>query len=258
MKSSEFLQYLLAYASIILGAFLGVLGNKLVTHNSQSGWKWAFYLPAIFAFLIIPIYLLIVEEIGFMDYVIISILVVSSLCLFLFTKRFLDKKSIYKTSELNPIINDFTSLSDHTEIKLFGGDLNFFGNGPSEMDKNIQYNHLKSMNFKKICILCEELGDASTKIRYGKILHEMNGVVLKFYNPDKADLHIRGRMKTLQGVEKLLIYLKIESGKYQTIETDTANSNGALYNNIWKLIWSLANDLSTQQIDEYLAIFKCK
>ncbi len=62
-------------------------------------------------------------------------------------------------------------------------------------------------------------------------------------------------MKTISGVEKLLIYSKIKSGKYLAIETDTANSNGALYNNIWKLIWSLATRLSSQQKTEYKDLY---
>jgi len=256
MESTELTQYFLAFASTTLGTFLGAVGNKLVTYNSQTKWKWAFYMLGICAIISIPIYLKITNNLFFINYFTVSILGVSAVCIIIFTRKFLDKKSVFKTSELNPIINEFTSLSDHAEIKLFGGDLNFFGNGSSEMDKNSQYNHLKSIGFKKVSILCEVPRDTSTKIRYGKILHEMKGVTLKFYNPDEADLLIRGRMKTFQGVEKLMIYSKIESGKYQAIETDTANSNGALYNNIWKLIWSLAIDINELKRTEYLNLFK--
>ena len=198
------------------------------------------------------------KSLNFEDFFGLSLLLISSICLFIFTKKFLDKKSIYRTSELDPIINNFTDLSDHNEMKLFGGDLNFFGNVPSEMDQNDQYNHLKSLCFRKLLILCEEPANNLTKIRYGKILQEMNGVELRFYNPDEADLQIRGRLKTLQGAERLLIYSKVDSGLYQTIETDTANSNGALYSNIWRLIWLLAKKPTTKQIEEFLRLFNNK
>ena len=255
METSELTNIIISFATISLGAFLGALGNKLVTHNSQTNWKWGFYLLSIISLILVFVYPFLADSLNFGDYFGLSILIISSICLFIFTKRFLDKKSIYKTLELDPIINKFTDLSDHNEIKLFGGDLNFFGNTTSEMDNNNQYNHLKSICFRKLLILCEEPADTLTKIRYGKILHEMRGVELKFYNPDEADLRIRGRLKTLQGAERLLIYSKVDSGLYKTIETDTANSNGALYSNIWRLIWSLAKKPSSERIEEFKSLF---
>lgn len=192
----------------------------------------------------------------FQNYLTIILLPISGIILLIFTKQYLDKKNIYSTIELDPIINSFTQAADKDEIKLFGGDLNFLGNNHTEIDNNSQYKVLKGARFRKILILCEVPGDNSTKIRYGKILHELRGVELKFYNPDDADLRIRGRMKKVQGVEKLMIYTKLESGKYQAIETDTANSNGALYNNIWKLVWSLAIVLSPQQQHDYEELYR--
>ncbi len=255
MEPSELTSLLLIFATISSGAFLGALGNKLVTYNSKTAWKWGFYIFSIISFIGACIYLFIKQDWGILDYVGLIILFISSICLFIFTRIFLDKKTIYRTTELDPIINEFTKLSDHNEIKLFGGDLDFFGSTPSEMDKNNQYNHLKSMSFRRVLILCEDPVDNLTKIRYGKILQEISGVELRFYNPDEADLLIRGRLKTLQGSERLLIYSKLDSGLYQTIETDTANSNGALYSNIWKLVWSLANKTTKKQKDEFLKLF---
>lgn len=78
---------------------------------------------------------------------------------------------------------------------------------------------------------------------------------LRFYKPDRADLKVRGRIIQLQGVDKLLMYSRIESGIYQAIETDTSNSNGALYNNIWQLIWSLADKPTQAQLDLYKGLF---
>lgn len=243
---------LLAFTTISLGAFLGALGNKLVTHNSQTGWKWAFYVLGILSIIFSVICIIFIKPLELIDYAYLIVLFTTGIFLIIFTYKFLDRKYIYKTSELDPIVNSFTTTADTTEIKLFGGDLNFFGNSPTDMDLNNQYNHLKSIAFKKISILCEMPVDISTKVRYGKILHDMKNVELRFYNPNEADLRIRGRLKTFQGVEKLLIYSKIEPKKYHAIETDTANSNGALYNNIWKLAWSLASRLNSKEKSELI------
>jgi len=255
MNTAEITQISLGLGTIAFGTFLGAIGNKLVAINAQTKWKWAFYILSMISILAGILFSFLYFESTFKYYLTVTLLLTSGILLLIFTRKALDKKFVYRTIELDPIINSFTSLSDKSEIKLFGGDLDFFGNAPVDMDQNRQYGYLKSLKFRKISIICEEPRNPLTKIRYGKILHEMNCVELKFYNPDEADLMIRGRMKTLNGVEKLMIYSKIESGKYQTIETDTANSNGALYNNIWKLVWSLANKISDQQKQEYTKLF---
>jgi len=157
---------------------------------------------------------------------------------------------------LDPIINRFTTIADRTEIRLFGGDLNFFGNSEVQMNNNAQYTALRGSTFARISILCEEPQNADTRTRYGKILNELPGIELRFYNPEEADLLIRGRLKKVNGVDKLLIYNKLDTGRYQLILTDTANSSGALYNNIWNLVWSLANRLSVDQRNELLAPFR--
>src|SRR5690606_18030227 len=125
--------------------------------------------------------------------------------------------------ELDPIVNKWTSNADNSEIKLFGGDLSFFGQGPNNMDVNAQYTHLRSLGFNHILILCEDPNDNIKRIRYGKILSDMPTAKLKFYNPDKADMRVRGRIIKVHGVNKLLVYTKVQSGVYQAIETDMAN-----------------------------------
>ena len=79
---------------------------------------------------------------------------------------------------------------------------------------------------------------------------------LRFYNPEEADLRVRGRIIKVNGVDKLLVYNKIKSGKYQAIENDTSNSNGALYNGIWELVWSLAKQPTPEQIGMYKGLFR--
>jgi len=244
-----------ALFGITLGAFFGALGIKLVIETDKTSWRYGFYGLGIISIILAVIeaivnYYTIVSPI----YVIPFLLILSGIFLLVFTKLFLDRKSIFKTSEVDPVINEFTKSADRTEIKLFGGDLNFFGNTAKDMDNNVQYTFLKGANFRKVSILCETPGDLLTRVRYGKILSELTGAELKFYNPDKADLKIRGRMKTFDGVDKLLIYRKVGNKSYQMIETDTANSNGALYGNIWDLIWSLAVELTNAQKQEYIGL----
>ena len=257
MTYNDLLPFFLALTGVSFGAFFGAAGNKLVNVNYKTNLKWAFYSLGIISAIIGVVFLfLFFKELAYIGYLIVILLVVSGISIIHFTHKHLDKKYIYRTSELTPIINEFTSDADHNEIKLFGGDLSFLGDATSSMNQNLQYTFLRNNGFRKVLILCEEPGNIATKMRYGKLINELQGVELKFYKPEDADLQIRGRLKTVSGVEKLLIYSKKESGKYQAIETDTANSNGALYSNIWNLVWSLAKDPTQQEIKEYLKTYK--
>src|SRR5579859_3235158 len=239
--------------SASLGATFGILRSKIFATKIKTTLYFSFYILAAILF-------------GFAIYatannwadsiVVIIISFVSSLGLAATTKYFLIFKDIYNTEELNPIVNNWTSNADRSEIKLFGGDLNFFGEGPHEMNANLQYSHLRKLNFNRISILCEEPKEVTKKIRYGKILVEMPTAELRFYNPEEADLRVRGRIIKVNGVDKLLVYNKIQSSKYQAIETDTANSNGALYNGIWELVWSLAKVPTQEQTEQYKRLFQ--
>ncbi len=247
----------LALAGATSGALFGAIGLKLFLETSKSNWKWFFYILALISVLsAIMNGMIEFSKLTIMGWIIVCALLVLGIYLLYFTSRHLDKKNIYTTDELNPIINDFTMTADLTEIRLFGGDLSFLGNSPIEIDRNVQYTFLKSRNFAKICILCEEPKKNATKITYGKLLHELTGVELKFYRPDKADLQIRGRMITIAGAKKLLIYSKNNGGYYETIRTDTGNTSGALYGNIWDLIWSLAKDVTSDQRNEYIDLYR--
>ena len=105
-------------------------------------------------------------------------------------------------------------------------------------------------------ILCIKPIKTEEKIRYGKILNDLPQVRFKYYNPPKADLNLRGRLKTLNNVTHLLMYNKIQSGIYEAVATDTANHSGALYNHIWNLIWDLAIEPTEQEINEYKLLFR--
>ena len=43
----------LAIIGIVLGAFLGAVGIKLVTDNNKTNWKWAFYIAGGVSILIV-------------------------------------------------------------------------------------------------------------------------------------------------------------------------------------------------------------
>ena len=252
---------LLSSASVLLGALLGVLRSKIFALKNTNSLHYFFYAISIIVFLgsILSLFLFWkeynMETHRFALYVLITA-TISSISLFIVTKFHLASKDIYKTSELDKIVNNFTSNADKKNIKLLGGDLNFFGEHPAQIDQNDQYIDLKSHTFKKVSILCETPHNNTQKIRYGKILYELQGAELRFYNPDAADLRVRGRIIQVTGVDKLLMYTKISSGIYRAIETDTANSNGALYNNIWELVWSLAHIPTNEQNQSYINMFR--
>jgi hypothetical protein len=147
----------LACATLCTGAFFGVLGSNLVAIRYKSGWICFFYILSVASFLggIIGL-ILYYSKMNNMDYFSIIGLIVSGIVLFIFTCNILHKKHIYKIPELESIINKWTTISDKSEIRLLGRDLNFFGDTPACMEKNGQYCHLKSLNFSKVNILCEK------------------------------------------------------------------------------------------------------
>ena len=121
--------------SASLGATFGILRSKIFATKIKTTLYFLFYILAslLFGF---AIYATVIN--GADSIVIIVISFVSSVALAATTKYFLVLKDIYTTEELNPIVNNWTSNADRNEIKLFGGDLNFFGEGPKEMNTNLQ------------------------------------------------------------------------------------------------------------------------
>lgn len=259
MEINNITTLLFCGASIAAGAFLGALRSKLFASKTENKFHYAFYafggitiLGSVLAFTCN-----ISEFIKPNWFAIMALLLalIFSIALLVFTKKYLIVKSIYNVNELTPIINKFTDQADKNEIKLYGGDLNFFGNSPADLDSNSQYSHLKSKEFKHIYILCEEPIDTITQLRYGKMYHDLLTVELRFYNPEKADLKVRGRIIKVQGSSRLLMYTKHTVGMYQALETDTSNSGGALYDNIWDLTWSMAKIPTTEQIQQYKSLY---
>ena len=261
MNYTDIPNIFLAVAAITVGAFLGGLCNKLIILNDKNRLHYFLYGFALLVFFFSVVSIIIFWRKLFFpswqwfELTVIFISAIGSVVLFWFTKRYLTVNQIFLTPELDPIVNKFTKSADKNEIRLFAGDLNFFGNFPREMDNNAQYTCLRSEGFKRVSILCSEPKQPEDKLRYGKILYDFPAASIKFYNPEKPDLLLRGRMKELQGVTRLLIYQKIASGRYKAIETDTANSHGALFNNLWQLLWTIARQPTDLEINEYKNFF---
>lgn len=166
----------------------------------------------------------------------------------------LKTKNIYKTNELDSIINEFTGKAEKGYINLLCGDIDFFGTTPNEMDNHAQYTFLKATGFKKINILCTRPKNNSERIRYGKILTDIAAVSIRYYKPTEANLSLRGRITRFQGGDRLLMYFKVRTKVYRAIETDTSEFQGALYKNIWDLIWNLAEVPNQAEIDGFKEI----
>lgn len=265
MTLDDFTKILLSGVSLMLGALLTAVRRKLVAAKKKNKLHLIFYIVAgtiILTAIIVAFKFwqqLFPPAASGQPYwfgiVVIVASIVASIALIWFTKINLVGKYQYKTKELDPVVNNFTKNSDKTNIWLLAGDLNFFGGTPQEMDRNLQYDCLKNENFRTIQILCFKPRTLIEKIRYSKILTDML-VEIRYYQPQEADLNVRGRMKTLNSVTHLLIYNKVVSGTYEALELDTANANGALYNHIWNLIWQLAEPYGDEEREEYKRFYR--
>jgi hypothetical protein len=261
MSLSNIQTILISGGSVGLGAIYGGLRSKIFASKTRGILHYPYYLLSV-GLLLVAGYAamkynheLFYSDNRFALFIWFGTLVVA-IGLFFVTKKYLIVKDIYKTSELDPIVNKFTAPANKDKIKLFGGDLNFLGNNPQEMDNHPQYIHLKSMDFRRVLILCALPHNNIQKIRYGKIIYDFRGAELKFYRPDEADLKLRGRIITVGKVSRLLMYSKVASKVYQAIQTDVGDSSGALYNGIWELVWSLARPASNDEITEYVNLFR--
>jgi hypothetical protein len=252
MIASDANQLLNPLAFVTLGTVLGALLNKIFTNFDRSNLYWWFYgfSGLCFCFLIYTIYATSWAAPGGTWY----FTLVCNIALVIITRFVLKTKNIYKTDELDPVINEFTGKADKEYINLLCGDIDFFGATPNEMDRHAQYTYLKAAGFKKINILCTRPKNNSERIRYGKILTDIPAVSVRYYKPTAANLSLRGRITRFQGGDRLLMYFKVSTKVYRAIETDTSDSNGALYKNIWELIWNLAEVPEKAEIDGFIDI----
>jgi len=260
MELDSFTKIMLSTSFLTLGVTLGILRSRIFSSKETEGLD-IYFLGISITVVLLSIFGLVFfwsnlfsenNSAKIYEFSVLLFALIAGIILFFITKKYLRIKDVYHTFELDPIVKKFTSLADKNIIKLFGGDLNFLGNIPSEMDCNNQYTDLRSSGFNRVLIICEAPVDQIQKIRYGKITTDIPGVELRYYNPpNHADLRVRGRIIKVNGSDRLLMYSKIKSKTYRAIETDTSDSQGALYNNIWELIWNMAVQPTQEEIESY-------
>lgn len=120
-----------------------------------------------------------------------------TICIYYFTA----KSDLRSRKKINQEIINFTKLADtKQEIRLFGGDLNFFGNViDNSILNNEQFLQLKEMDFHKIRVLCIQPNNEEDKLRLGFLQHEFgNKIQIKFFN----DLECKNCTLTIQKENK--------------------------------------------------------
>lgn len=254
------LKIIMAAGSLTAGAFLTALCAHLASEKKKGWLHWAFYtLAAIVIVACVVIGYTYRSDIFFRNGYAITVLIIafiSSILLIFVTNKSTRNKNHYTLEKLNPIVNEFSTHADKSNIKLLAGNLDFFGKSVAEIDRHPQFTCLKQEGFQQIQVLCTQPITNEDKIRYGKIITDLPMVQLRYYRPLEADLKVRGRIKTLNNVTRLLIYSKVSQGKYQALEHNTAESEGALYSHLWNLIWELAEAPSAEQVTEYRRLYR--
>ncbi|MCC6463046.1 MAG: hypothetical protein IT260_21430 [Saprospiraceae bacterium] len=255
MQLDSFLKILLFGGSLTAGAYLTALRAKLVSTKQKNWLHWAFYIiPGFVLVASISIPFLYWREVAKPDIYAIALItlnIVFSFLLIQITKKSIVGKYQYTVKELNPVVNEFSTNADKGTIKLLAGNLDFFGQSGVDIENHPQYKCLREESFREILILCTAPVTDEDKFRYGKIVTDFPTVQLRYYKPLSADLKIRGRIKTLNNVTRLLIYSKVSKGVYEALELNTADTTGAHYSHLWNLIWELAEIPSPEELDTY-------
>jgi hypothetical protein len=260
MTLDNLLKIILAGGSLTAGAFLTALRAKLANTRKKNWLHIIFYVVA--GVVIIGTVVSIIDfwsEIMAPDWYAIVVVLIAlsfSIALVWVTTKFLTGKYQFTTTELDPVVNAFSRNADKGNIKLLAGNLDFFGRSEHEIDRHSQYICLREESFRQIQILCTSPITNEDKMRYGKILTDFSTVELRYYKPPAADLKVRGRIKTLNNVTRLLIYSKVDGHRYEALELDTADTSGALYSHLWNLIWEMAEAPTTAQLNEYRNFYR--
>lgn len=256
----NFLKVLLAGSSLTAGAYLTALRAKLANTKKKNWLHLSFYITATLLLFGALIFSLThwdkIKEPNWFAIIVLISAIVFSVALIWVTKKFLAGKYQYTISELNPVVNAFSSNADKHNIKLLAGNLDFFGKSVGEIDQHPQFLCLKAEGFQQIQILCTKPVSNEDKLRYGKIITDLPAIQLRYYKPVEADLKVRGRIKTLNNVTRLLIYTKVSPGRYEALELNTAENDGALYTHLWNLIWELAESPTEDQLKEYRRFYR--
>lgn len=256
MTDENALKLLIAGASLTGGAFLTAVRQRLSASKKKDWLHWIFHFVSGVVILGTIFYAVhSFNRSGSPDWFAIIIMILSvvfSVALSFATHKWLAGKRQFSTDELDPIVNKFSSDSDSDNIRLIAGNLDFF-ESKGKMELHPQYARLRELQFQSIDILCKHPISAEDERRYGKILIDFPRARFRFYNPEFADVKIRGRITTLSGVPKLLIYNKIAAGRYQLLELNTAENDGALYSRLWELLWNTAKEPTPAAIAAFKA-----
>lgn len=126
---------------------------------------------------------------GLLAPILVTSLIFIIICALIILKK---EKDTVGRIRLDILIRKFTKNADtNSPIKIFGGDLNFFGkvaDRKNSVYKNKQYNQIKKMGFRNIQILCrkpkyEYKEDEGEKLLIGLLLTELQEKVsIRFYN----------------------------------------------------------------------------
>lgn len=254
------LKIILAGGSLTAGAFLTALRSKLASSKKKNLLHVSFYLVAAFVIISVLVTSYMYKSIIFEPYwfaiIVMIVALVSSFALIWVTHRFLTWKSQYSSKELDPVVNKFSVNADKDNIKFLAGNLDFLGTSAQQIDSHLQYKCLREMSFSRIQVLCKPPISNEDKMRYGKIISDFPAIELRYYNPPIADLKVRGRIKTLNNVTRLLIYNKVLHDQYEALELDTAETDGARYTHLWNLIWEIASVPTPIQLNEYRNFYR--
>lgn len=253
MVNETALKLLIAGTSLTGGAFLTAVRTRLSVSRNKTWLHWMFHGVSLMVVVCATLFSIknpdIFKKPDWTGLVVFVLAIVFSIGLSVATKLWM-AGNVYSTKQLDPVVNKFSTDADENNIKLIAGKLDFFeANG--RMDKHPQYTHLRACGFHSIQILCRNPETPDDKRRYFKILHDFPVAHLRFYKPELADVKLRGRIKTLNGVTRLLIYNKVSGDRYEALELNTAENSGALYTRLWDLLWDTAHAPSEEEITEY-------
>lgn len=255
MDSSTFITSL----TFVAGVFFGLLNNVLTSKgNFSQKWQYVLYVLGSVLF-VLGLFALSkdYETYKAVGWACIITSVVYTLGVYYLLNIFV---GLIHASKLVPRVINFTENAKSDEIRLWGGDLNFFGASVIEMEANEQYKQLKNKKFDKILILCKKPKNNELKKCYGKIINDFKDAVeFKFYNEETSpDLNIRGRIKRKYSPDIFVafIYERIDSNRYKAIEEDmTKQDCNMIYVKIWEMSWKHADYLSEIDKKNFLKLF---
>ncbi|WP_028523264.1 hypothetical protein [Runella limosa] len=246
----------------LIGVFFGLLANTLTQRNQKfKKWTFLFYLLGI-----VPVgcsIFFMKENLNNPDnsklwfgFIILIVCVLYQVFIYLILNY---DDRVYSPKELDLIIRKFTENSKIDTMRMFAGDLNFFGTDIKSIKNNAQFKQLYDLEFRRIQILCRRPKNEQEEIRYGMIVKEINNIELRFYNKNIEDLKVRGRItKHAPSVDAISIYERIAAKKYRVIESDVNHFDCGLFIKIFKLVWHNADTPTPVELSKWAECYENK